>query len=207
MPRRIRPIDRTANPVRDANLIVIASEDQHAVRQYFEFFPRISRVQFIVLETQDGKSSPKHLLERIDSYMKEYEMGAGDQFWLMCDCDHWIERNHISNMNIVLSECRKKGVKAAISHPCFEIWLLLHFKDHPSRPNLKCPDICKGIVDPPLKYNKDAVYKLLITHQGLQSALQRASSRPVPHTTIPNEYQTSVYHIVKDLVDRKLVTI
>src|SRR6185312_3580398 len=203
MARRRRPIDRTVSPLRDTSLIVIASEDRYAVRQYFEFFPRTSRVQFVVLETQDGKSSPKHLLERIDSYMREYEIGPGDQFWLMSDCDHWIEPDHIRNLNIVLTECRNKRINVALSHPCFEIWLLLHFKDHPSRPNLKCPDICKGLVDPPLKYRKDAIYKLPITHEGLHRAVQRASSRPVRHTTIPNEYQTSVYHIVKDLIDRK----
>jgi hypothetical protein len=39
-------------------LVVIASEDRYAVRQYFDFFES-SRIQFRVLETQNGKSSPE----------------------------------------------------------------------------------------------------------------------------------------------------
>jgi hypothetical protein len=65
--RKKRPLDRSTNIVRDANLIVIASEDTYAVRQYFDFF-RSTKIQFKVLETNDGKSSPEHVLARIDEY-------------------------------------------------------------------------------------------------------------------------------------------
>jgi len=68
-------------------LIVIASEDKYAVRQYFEFF-RSTKIQFKVLETQDGKSAPEHVLTRLDEYMKEFDIGDGDEFWLVSDCDH-----------------------------------------------------------------------------------------------------------------------
>ena len=60
--RKKRPLDRKSEPVRDASLVVIASEDRYAVRQYFDFFESI-RIQFRVLETLDGKSSPEHVLE------------------------------------------------------------------------------------------------------------------------------------------------
>jgi hypothetical protein len=30
-------------------------------------------------------------------------MGSeGDTFWLVCDCDHWVEPNHIQNLSYVL---------------------------------------------------------------------------------------------------------
>jgi hypothetical protein len=76
--RKKRPLDRSANVVRDASLIVIASEDKYAVRQYFEFF-RSTKIQFKVLETDDGKSAPEHVLARLVEYMKEYDIGEGDQ--------------------------------------------------------------------------------------------------------------------------------
>ncbi len=85
--RKKRPLDRSTSVVRDASLIVIASEDKYAVRQYFEFF-RSTKIQFKVLETQDGKSAPEHVLTRLDEYMKEFDIGDGDEFWLVSDCDH-----------------------------------------------------------------------------------------------------------------------
>jgi hypothetical protein len=57
MPRRQRPLIRDSDTERDANLIVIASEDTHAVERYFDRFqPR--RVQFRFLPTQESCSRP-----------------------------------------------------------------------------------------------------------------------------------------------------
>ena len=77
--RKKRPLDRKAKPVRDAGLAVIASEDRYAVRQYFDFFES-TRIQFRVLETLDGKSAPEHVLNRINEYIEEFEIGEGDTF-------------------------------------------------------------------------------------------------------------------------------
>src|SRR3954465_14530523 len=98
--RRKRPLDRKAKPVRDASLVVIASEDRYAVGQYFDFF-KSTRIQFRVLETQDGKSAPAHVLHRISEYMREFDIGEGDAFCVVCDCDHWVEPNHIKNLTYV----------------------------------------------------------------------------------------------------------
>ena len=72
--RKKRPIDRSASLSRDATLVVIASEDRYAIKQYFEFF-RSTRVQFRVLETDHGESSPAHVLSRLTEYMKEFDFG------------------------------------------------------------------------------------------------------------------------------------
>src|SRR5438270_12150877 len=95
--RKKRPLDRSTNVVRDASLIVIASEDKYAVRQYFDFF-RSTKIQFKVLETEDGKSAPEHVLAPLDKYRDEYAIGDGDEFWVVCDCDHWIKSGHIHNL-------------------------------------------------------------------------------------------------------------
>ncbi len=104
--RKKRPLDREVKHVRDASLVVIASEDKYAVRQYFDFFES-TRIQFRVLETPDGKSAPEHVLERIKEYINDFEIGEGDTFWVVCDSDHWVEPNHIQNLTLVLRECRK----------------------------------------------------------------------------------------------------
>jgi hypothetical protein len=61
MPRKKRPLDRDGGALRDARLVVIASEDTLAVRDYFSRF-RLRRVQFRILPTEGGRSAPQHVV-------------------------------------------------------------------------------------------------------------------------------------------------
>jgi len=120
--------------------VVIASEDRYAVKQYFDIF-QSTRVQFHVLETDQGRSSPEHVMARLDEYLAEYSVGEGDQFWLVCDTDHWIQSDHIQNLVEVVKRCRQKGIFVALSNPCFDLWLLLHFDNFPSTRQLSCGQV------------------------------------------------------------------
>ncbi len=155
--RKKRPLDRKGKPVRDASLVVIASEDRYAVRQYFDFFES-TRIQFRVLETEDGKSAPEHVLNRINEYLEEFEIDEGDTFWVVCDCDHWVEPNHIQNLTHLLQQCRQKGIQVALSNPCFELWLLLHFADFPAEDMLTCNEVTNRLRDVAGGYDKTKVY-------------------------------------------------
>jgi len=138
--RKKRPLERTPGMLRDTTLIIIASEDRYAVKQYFEMF-RSNRIKIRVLGTEDNNSSPSHVMARLEKYMKEYHFGEGDIFWLVCDTDHWIEPNHISNLTKVLQLCNQKGIKVALSNPCFDLWLLLHFAEFPQDDELNCNEV------------------------------------------------------------------
>ena len=94
MPRKPRPLQRDPEVLRDASLIVIASEDRYAVESYFRRF-RPKRVQFIVLPTLDCNSSPGHVLDRLNEFKQEYASESEDQFWLCIDADRWVEPNYI----------------------------------------------------------------------------------------------------------------
>jgi hypothetical protein len=132
--KRPRPLDRPELK-RDASLIVIATEDSYAPKQYFEESTifRSSRFQIETLPTEDGQSSPEHVLERIKNYrdekIRKNEYDDKDEFWLMLDTDHWIEPAHIPNFDKVCAEAIKQNFGLAHSNPSFEVWLLLHFED------------------------------------------------------------------------------
>ncbi|MBM9578897.1 RloB domain-containing protein [Leptospira sp. 201903070] len=124
--RKKRPLKREMLPLRDASLIIIACEGQKTEKQYFnsEIF-HSSRLQVIVLETKDGNSAPKHILERLRKYKDSYKLEANDQLWLMIDVDRW-PNEQISE---VCGEALKiKNTSLAVSNPCFEVWLYLHFE-------------------------------------------------------------------------------
>jgi RloB-like protein len=204
--RKKRPLDRSTEVVRDARLIVIASEDTYAARQYFDFFES-TRIQFKVLETDGGKSAPEFVLARIDEYMKEYEIGEGDEFWLVCDCDHWVNSGHIKNLIQVMQECRQKGIRIALSNPCFELWLLLHFAEFPIENKLTRVQIEKRIRAAVGSYDKTKVYKLPLTNERVETAVERSKANQPAPSEIPDRPQTSVHCIVEDLLASGIISV
>jgi hypothetical protein len=205
MPRRRRPLDRKSGVLRDASLIVIASEDTHAVKQYFDRF-ELRRVQFVVLPTQKGRSSPEALIERLDLYQEEFEIGDGDQLWIVLDTDHWIRGGHRNNLIEVLNRCRQRNFRFAISNPCFELWLLLHFQDWPVGNDLSCSEIIRQLRAVAGGYRKNAVYSLSITPASVEAAVERARSRDKSGNWFPDEMGTQVYRIIDELTEREAIS-
>lgn len=204
--RKPRPLQRSDGTKRDATLVVIASEDRYAVKQYFELF-HSTRVQFRVLETDNSCSSPSHVMARIEAYMKEFDIGEGDQFWLVCDTDHWVASGHIQNLRDVVRRCKQKGIGVALSNPCFELWLLLHFEDFPKSPVNNCSDVVELLKQSVGGYDKKKVYNLPITVVHVESAISRAQANCDLSDQIPSTTQTSVHSIIEDFKARGIVTI
>ena len=50
-----------------------------------------------------------------------------DEFWCVFDVE-W-PRNH-PGLGEALHQARENDIRLAITNPCFELWLILHFKDH-----------------------------------------------------------------------------
>lgn len=119
--RKRLPLTRDITRLRDDRLFIIACDDTYAPKQYFEFF-RIPRVQVHVIPTEDGTSAAKHVLNRL----MEIEREEDDELWLLLDADHNLEGNHFRGYMAAITEARQRGVKVALSKPCFELWLLLH---------------------------------------------------------------------------------
>jgi len=127
--RRKRPLDREKHPLRDSRLVVIATEGERTEPRYFRAFERVdSRVQVEVLETIDGESAPKHVLERLRNYKRDHQIGKGDALFLVIDEDRWPSKQ----LSQVASEARKLRCGFAVSCPCFDVWLYLHHADPPT---------------------------------------------------------------------------
>jgi hypothetical protein len=119
--RKPRPLARDTDRLRDDRLFRVACEDRHAVEQYFRFF-RLPRVQVHVVPTEDGAAAARHVLNRL----LQFEVAEDDERWMVIDTDHYIEGKHVAGFVQTLQEARQKGVRVAVSRPCFELWLLLH---------------------------------------------------------------------------------
>lgn len=119
--RNARPLARDKQTFRDDRLFIIACDDTYAPKQYFNLF-RIPRVQVHVVEATDGTSVAQAVLDRLLTYEHE----EYDERWLLLDTDHCIQGPHLESFLTALREAKQKGIKVALSRPCFELWLLLH---------------------------------------------------------------------------------
>lgn len=121
-----RPLNRKTH-LRDANLLIIATEGERTEKQYFEniFGCRNHRIRVMVLESKKGTSAPKYVLARLKEYKREISLIKGDEFWVVTDTDRW----PAAQLQKVAQECRQCSFGLAVSCPCFEVWLLLHFTD------------------------------------------------------------------------------
>ncbi len=122
---RTKLLPRTTN-VRDSWLCVIATEGQETEKRYFAMFQN-SRVEVYILPTlEDNKSSPNYVLDRLELEKEKYDFGPQDQLWLMIDVDRWHTQNKLAD---VCREAKRRGIGLAVSNPCFELWLWLHYAD------------------------------------------------------------------------------
>ena len=193
-----------AGKLADTSLIVIASEDEYAVKQYFNLFHSV-KIQFEVLETENGCSSPKDVLIRLSQYLSEFQIGEGDEFWLVTDIDHWAGPGHISNLTEVVQQCRQKEIGVATSFPCFDLWLLLHFSEMPNEVISECSEIGKLIRDTVGAYNKTRVFSLPIAIENVEAAIKRAKACNAKGPIL-QQPGSDVYRIIEHLVETKTIS-
>lgn len=122
--KRTKLLDREHDR-RDTKLFIVATEGEETEKQYFGMF-NSTRIKVEILATpEDGKSSPEYVLKRLDKCKKQYDLNEDDMLWLVSDVDRWRDKK----LSEVCRQARQKGYNLAISNPCFEVWLTLHFED------------------------------------------------------------------------------
>ena len=205
MPQKKRNLDRDGGQLRDSSLIIIASEDTHAVEQYFGKFSS-SRVQVKVLNTQDGRSSPQGVITRLNEYHSNLATEPNDSFWVCLDKDRWASESNMTGLTLVLRECNSRGFEFLMCNPCFELWLLLHYVDVHGQ-NLNCGHVEKLLRTAAGGYNKKNVSRLEINMQSVEAATQRAKKLDSSKLKIPEVMSCQVFRIIEAMRDRGIVRI
>jgi len=190
---RTKLLDRQ-HDLRDAKLFVIATEGELTEKQYFGMF-RSSQVKVEVLATGDGKSAPQYVLARLAAFKERYDLNEDDMLWLVTDVDRW----RAKNLSLVCREAIQKGYHLAISNPCFEVWLCLHFDDlNPL--DRTCKDFKKRLRTILGSYNSSNLdlsrYKLNIENAANQAKAQHSNSQQNWPPTIGSH----VYRIIEILL-------
>ncbi|MCA1565144.1 MAG: RloB family protein [Acidobacteria bacterium] len=112
--------------------ILVVCEGIVTEPQYFEAFKREegNRLVDVMIDNQGGV--PKTLVERAALLKKLAEREAlrehddnlkYDEVWCVFDVDQH------PKLADARQQARDNGIKLAVSNPCFELWLLIHFTD------------------------------------------------------------------------------
>jgi RloB-like protein len=177
---------------RSAKLFIVATEDTYAPKQYFGMFGN-RKVQFKILETLDGKSAPQFVLERLDKFKEKYDLSEEDELWLLLDLDRWV-----MHLRDVCPQARQKDYKLAISNPCFEVWLYLHFPDLNSK-DKTCKHFEARLRKILGSYNKTNL-DLALYKPKIQDAIDRARNLDLnPSAYWPSTFGSHVYKLVESI--------
>lgn len=196
--RRPRPLTRSSGTFRDDRLFIVACDDQYAPKQYFGLL-RLTRVQVHIVPTEDGTSHARHVLARL----KQIEHDAGDERWMLLDTDHCLGPDHIQSFLEALKEARDDGIRVALSRPCFEFWLALHFME-PAE--LGEPTLCRAVEETIRarngEYNKRSINTELFAFEAMTNAFRRASAldATVPGGEIPKSATSRVYQLLGSII-------
>ncbi len=181
---------------RDAKLFIIATEGNKTEKQYFEMF-HSTRIKVKVLPTaDDNKSAPEYVLARLDAFKEQYDLNEEDMLWLVLDVDRWGEEK----LSQICRQARQKNYNLAISNPCFEVWLYLHFDDLNPQ-DRTCDDFKAGLRTLLGSYNSSNL-DLSKYKPHIADAANRAKSlHPVSSDYWPQTLGTHVYKLVEILLE------
>jgi hypothetical protein len=214
MPRRKRPFVRES-AVRDARLIVIATEDSEATPTYFKTlvspdFYQSSKVHVELLKRKGTSSAPEHILAQIEQWLATYQIGADDEFWLVIDVDQWGD----AKLSQIAQRCNQKEIHLAVSNPAVELWFLLHLTDldrydattrqklfENKKNGARRTPLEQAILDITGQYNKSNLdANRYIPH--VEDAIERAVALDVsPTDRWPQQLGTYVYRLARSIID------
>jgi hypothetical protein len=132
-PRRGKSLKRKVATRKPRKTLLIFCEGERTEPEYLEALKRHPSVRDVAavdlrVETGHGGSVPATLVSmaahaRRRALDDEAEI---DEFWCVFDVE-W-PTNHPS-LKAAVEQARHHNIELAVSNPCFELWLILHFQD------------------------------------------------------------------------------
>lgn len=196
MPKKNRAYKKGA-PFRDASLVLIVAEGKRE-EAYFRFFQNKSkRLILKIVDQEEDRSAPGHFLDRLRNFLEaeEITIESEDQVWFVLDVDNWPR----TSLNTLFSACEQESNwHIAISNPCFEVWLLFHFKSNPGDP-ATCQELKRRLHS--ITLGGSAAHQCgPFIEQALERAKQADRNK---QSHFPDTMQTKVYKIA-DVILQKL---
>jgi hypothetical protein len=131
-----RPLRRRVGIRRPKKTLLVFCEGEKTEPQYLEALKRQPEVRDAAavdlrIETGHGGAVPQTLVSLAIAARDRAaaEEGEIDEFWCVFDVE-W-PKNH-PGLKQAIQQARDNGIHLAVTNPCFELWLILHFQAYGS---------------------------------------------------------------------------
>lgn len=129
-----RPLKRKVATRKPRKTLVVFCEGERTEPEYLNALKRQPSVRDVAavdlrVEAGQGGSVPRTLVSMATEARSRAtdEDAEIDEFWCVFDVE-W-PRNH-PGLGEAIGQAHANGIEVAVSNPCFELWLILHFQDH-----------------------------------------------------------------------------
>lgn len=132
MQHRGRPLRRRPPKLKPKPRLLIICEGRVTEPSYFRGLKSEEQVRSVEVIVDDEGGTPKTLVERAALRMKAARRAAKgardqnlryDEIWCVFDVDEH------PKLKDAKQQAKANNISIAASNPCFELWLLLHFRD------------------------------------------------------------------------------
>jgi hypothetical protein len=115
---------RRRGPYRQpARTMLVVCGGQETERQYFQGLRDHVRNPAVSVVVRPKVGSPRQLVTYAKK-LRDQNRDSYDEVWCVFDVDEF------TDVAEAAATARSLGIKVAVSNPCFELWLLLHFAEH-----------------------------------------------------------------------------
>ncbi len=196
---------RIAVPVRNTKRrLLIVCGGARTEKDYFDALKDKYRNSAVTVKIRTDTRSPLHVVETAAEIFESTDDDF-DECWAVFDVDAFGQKKAFSgaasNLTQSISVARKRSVNLAISNPCFEYWLLLHFCDHAAHlvDYKSVRDKIKPYVP---NYDKSGI-KISDYFQGVSEAIARAKKRDEGQQPPGKNPNTAVWRVVTQMVPQE----
>ena len=158
-----------------------------------------SRIKLCIVPSKDGKSSPIHVLENLEEEVEKYDLKQGDQLWIVIDTDRWIFETQIKPL--LNARIKKFPVHTAVSNPCFELFLFLHFSPMPTTPVKDSRTMEKMLRSSLGQYSKSNLEEATYAPH-IHNAIQEAEKTEYGSNSLPQNPGTDVGKLIKIILSK-----
>ena len=127
-----RPLCRRAPQIDERARFVIFCEGELTEPLYLKAFASLQEIRSVAtLDIRGMACEPRKLVEEARAAKRsERRQSTGvTKYWCVFDVE--APTRH-ARLNEAVQMARDNGISVAISNPCFELWLVLHYTDHES---------------------------------------------------------------------------
>ena len=120
-----------SKPTKLKKQIIVATEGNKTEPAYFNYLNKLRGSDLFVPIERGHRPAPPSVLEDLLKYLEQNsgDLFENDEYWIVSDVNTWT----MPQKQVVEDWCELHPEKnfVAVSNPCFELWLILHFEENP----------------------------------------------------------------------------